>query len=595
MTTAGNSLYEQLESDATQFGTYRVTFGLPAHLANWQLPPGWRWGSQGVWIGATRFTMEVIDSLDRSLSLVTAPDPSHASWLLAEARHLGHLHHRAIPTTYHVWNSFAETRRGPGYLRHWIDGESLRSRLNRQGADDIRSVVRLLRELGSVVQYLHDRGHTHGVLSPDSVWFTPLGEAWVLGWQWAVPREAIPPGLGPVRRWMMTAPEWKDGWAPTQASDQWQLAAVCLTALIGEQPPTHDIPPIQLLRPECPAAIARVLSRALEPDPARRYPSVSAMLRDVEHAGGGRSSIFSSGSFEAARVPTADVELRLRHAVGDDYELLAKLGSGNFGDVWRVRDLVLEREVALKILHPHITNDAQAVSHFRREARLAAQLSHPSIVPIYDWDSRDGVAWFTMELMEYGSLADLVRRSGPRPLGEVAPAISALLDGLAAAHAVGILHRDLKPENILIDRWRRWRIGDFGLASRQGQDRTGTSGTPAFAAPEQLLNEIQGPAADCFAMAGIALFALTGRAPFGDGDPRVLLARQLTRSADLSGVPEPIARWIARGLEPDPDSRFSDAAEMRTEWLRAVAEAMDKEPPTQEETGAGWWQQLLGR
>jgi serine/threonine-protein kinase len=262
--------------------------------------------------------------------------------------------------------------------------------------------------------------------------------------------------------------------------------------------------------------------------------------------------------------------------------------------VWRVRDLVLEREVALKILHPHITKNAQAVSHFRREARLAAQLSHPSIVPIYDWDSRGGVAWFTMELMEYGSLADLVRRSGPRPLGEVAPAIAALLDALASAHVAGILHRDLKPENILIDRWRRWRIGDFGLASRQGQDRTGTSGTPAFAAPEQILNEAQGTGVDCFAMAGIALFALTGRAPFGDGEPRVLLARQLTRSADLSGVPEPIARWIARGLEPEPEVRFSDASEMRTAWLSAVAEAMDDEAPDAART-PGWWQQILGR
>jgi serine/threonine-protein kinase len=203
-----------------------------------------------------------------------------------------------------------------------------------------------------------------------------------------------------------------------------------------------------------------------------------------------------------------------------------------------------------------------------------------------------------MELMEYGSLPDLVRRSGPRPLVKVGPAIAALLDGLASAHAEGVLHRDLKPENILIDRWRRWRIGDFGLARRVGQDSTGASGTPAFAAPEQLLNEEQGPAADCFSMAGLAVFALTGRPPFGEGDPREILARQLAGTPDLEGIPAPIAEWARRGLAPDPKDRWWDAAEMRTAWLGAVEEAMrerDDEDLPQWARAMNWWQELLGR
>jgi serine/threonine-protein kinase len=161
-----------------------------------------------------------------------------------------------------------------------------------------------------------------------------------------------------------------------------------------------------------------------------------------------------------------------------------------------------------------------------------------------------------------------------------------------------VLHRDLKPENILIDRWRRWRIGDFGLARRVGQESTGAAGTPAFAAPEQLLNEEQGPAADCFSMAGLAVFALTGRPPFGDGEPRVVLARQLAGTPDLEGVPGPISEWARRGLAPDPKDRWWDAAEMRTAWLGAVEEAMrereDDELP-QWARAMNWWQQLLGR
>src|SRR5262249_59543430 len=104
-------------------------------------------------------------------------------------------------------------------------------------------------------------------------------------------------------------------------------------------------------------------------------------------------------------------EARLRWALADDYEVLAALGSGSFGSVWRVRDLTLGREAALKLLHPHVARDERIVGRFRREARLAAQLAHPAIVPIFDWDSRGDVAWYTMELAESGSSAELSARA----------------------------------------------------------------------------------------------------------------------------------------------------------------------------------------
>src|SRR5947208_8911916 len=211
-------------------------------------------------------------------------------------------------------------------------------------------------------------------------------------------------------------------------------------------------------------------------------------------------------------------EARLRWALADDYEVLASLGAGSFGSVWRVRDLTLGREVALKLLHPHVARDERIVGRFRREAKLAAQLAHPAIVPIFDWDSRGDVAWYTMELAESGSVADLVARSGARPLAEIAPQVDFILSGLSAAHSVGIIHRDLKPENVLIDRYRRWRLSDFGIANVTGEEVTGASGTPAFASPEQLLGEAQDAAADCFSVAAIVAFAMSGAPPFGDRD-----------------------------------------------------------------------------
>ena len=108
-------------------GMYRVSSELPAHLRDWQLPPGWSWGSEGLHT-QFRHYQEIIDALGRSLSLTSAPDPAHYVWLESEARHLAHRNHPAMPTTYHYWASFSESRRGPGYLRRWIAGETLAAR-----------------------------------------------------------------------------------------------------------------------------------------------------------------------------------------------------------------------------------------------------------------------------------------------------------------------------------------------------------------------------------------------------------------------------------------------------------------------------------
>ena len=285
--------------------------------------------------------------------------------------------------------------------------------------------------------------------------------------------------------------------------------------------------------------------------------------------------------------PTKDSpEARVRWAVGDDYEILSPLGSGAFGTVWRARDLSLEREVALKALHPSVARDDRAVRSFWREAKLAAQLAHPAIVPIYDWDSNGDLSWYTMELAEEGSVASLVARSGPRPLAEVAPQLEQVLDALIVAHAHGILHRDLKPENILIDRYNRWRITDFGIANVTGEDLAGTTGSPAFAAPEQLLGEAQGPAADYFALAAIVIFALTGTPPFGDDDARKILARQLSEAADLDSFPTALCNWFRTGLSPEPEKRFPDGETMRSAWKTATTKVLARER-------GGWWRRVI--
>ncbi len=548
----------------------RLPSTLAPHLAQWQLPPGWSWGADYV-ADEYRHFQEVTDALGRSLSLVSAPDPSHHGWLLAEARQLAHRNHPGVPTTYHYWAVHRDSRRGPGYLRRWIVGETLTERVARQGQQDIPSVLRLLRDVGAIVAYLHDTGTVHGAVSGRNVRLTPSGRVWLLGWQWAVPRDLIPRGVAPDAVLVPPPPEARGRWSPTAYSDQWQLAAMAFLSLTGELPPLEDPPPIALLRPDCPAGAAAIIDRALSPDVTARHTSMAAMVRALDRAVPARpTSIINEGD-----APDDSIEERLRWATGDDYETLSPLGTGTFGSVWRVRDLALGREVALKMLHPHIARDAAAVARFRREAQLAAQLAHPAIVPIYDFDSRGSVSWYTMELAEGGSLADLVRRAGPRGFSEVAPQVEHVLEGLAAAHAVGIIHRDLKPENVLIDRYRRWRLSDFGIANALGEDASGSSGTPAFAPPEQLLGEAQGPASDCFALAAIVYFALSGHAPFGDVEGPAVLARQLEGHVSFDGFDASVATWLRRGLSADADARYADATEMQVAWT-SVREAVER-------------------
>lgn len=559
---------------------------LPPHLAQWQLPPGWAWGGDSVYEDHRHF-QEVVDALGRSLSLVSVPNPAHADWLLAEARALAHRNHPAVPTTYHYWAPARETRRGPGYLRRWIAGEPLAERVRRQGPESIPAALRVLREAGAAVAYVHDGGAVHGGLSGRTVWLTPSGRLWLLGWQWAIARDRVPPGITPDPRVVPPPPEQAGrGWQPTAFGDQWQLGALAFLALTGESPPTGDVPPLSLVRPEVPRAAADVIERALDPDPARRFPSVTAMVRALDRGVAVRPAHIGGpdGTGETVAVTP---ESRLRWATGDDYDILAPLGSGGFGAVWRVRDLQLGREVALKMLHPRVARDVAAVARFRREATLAAQLAHPAIVPIFDFEERGGTSWYTMELAEGGSVADLVKRAGPRPLREVAPQVEFVLEGLAAAHAVGVVHRDLKPENLLIDRYRRWRVADFGIASALGEEVAGNSGTPAFAPPEQLLGEAQGPPADVFALAAIVYAVLTGRPPFPGGDGPAVLAAQLAAPPDVSEFPALLAEWLRTALAADAERRYPDAAAALVAWRRVRA-ASDRVARRER-----WWRRTL--
>jgi serine/threonine protein kinase len=310
--------------------------------------------------------------------------------------------------------------------------------------------------------------------------------------------------------------------------------------------------------------VERVLVRALQPNPRERFLTATEMLEDF---------VADAGTFQA---PTAapqftesGLEARLRRALGDDYELLGELGSGGFGRVYRVRDLALEREVALKVLHPALTSDLGVIERFRREAQLAGRLRHPNIVGIYDIRGRSGLQWYTMELVPGQSLAQLVQKEGPLPLERTVRLLHETLSALEYAHGLGLVHRDIKPENMLIETDGRLRITDFGLAlALRGEARfggaTSRSGTPQFAAPEQLLGERVDHRADLYSLAAVVYFVLLGRAPFSGNTPEAILAQQTTESlpplAEKRGdVSDELEKVLRRALASDPARRYPSA------------------------------------
>jgi eukaryotic-like serine/threonine-protein kinase len=507
-------------------------------------------------------------------------DATTRAWFLREAEALGQLDHPAIRHVYDAGVVGDLAYR----IGNWIDGEGLEEAV-RRGPRSIPAVLSLSRDLLSALEHAHLRNILVRRIVPASVLVDASGRGEITDLRYSsYVLPVVPAGAAPDMP-MFMAPEVRGGAAGDPACDVYTAGALLYFAVTGQSPP---LDPRELrrpteLRPTCPRAVERIILRALKPAPEDRYLTAAEMLEDLASDAG----TFETRAAAVSHGPALGTEDRarwekwLRRALGDDYELLALLGAGGFGRVYRVRDLHLEREVALKVLHPTLTQDPEVVERFRREAQLAARLSHPNIVNIYDIAGRFGLIWYTMELIDGPSLAQLVERTGPLPLDQVLRFLREALSALAHAHGYGLVHRDIKPENMLIDPAGSVQITDFGLAlALRGKygGATSQSGTPQFASPEQLLGERVDQRSDLYSLAAVVYYALLGTPPFPGHTTEQVLARQTTnRFATLEGrddVPEALERVLDRALSADVESRYPSAAE----FLQAVNRAADTAP-----------------
>lgn len=277
--------------------------------------------------------------------------------------------------------------------------------------------------------------------------------------------------------------------------------------------------------------------------------------------------------------PSAGKDRGAGRLIAGRYRLLAKLGHGGMGTVWRAQDETVEREVAVKEPRvPDYLPDRErttAYERMRREARAAARLDHPAVVSVYDVAVVDGCPWIVMELVHGRSLGDVLRQEGALDTREAARIGLEVLGALEAAHAAGVLHRDVKPDNVLLGRHNRVVLADFGIAQIEGEatlTHTGAFvGSPEYIAPEQLLGQRPSPASDLWSLGVVLYTALEGVSPFRQDNVPATFQSVLSADPEPPASAEgPLAEVIAALLHKDPVHR-PDTARVRALLETAVS------------------------
>src|SRR5689334_9236113 len=272
-----------------------------------------------------------------------------------------------------------------------------------------------------------------------------------------------------------------------------------------------------------------------------------------------------------------------RDILNGEFRILEKIGTGGMGSVYKANQTAMNRPVAVKILHPKLTNRKDLVSRFRREAKAMSHLSHPNTVKVFLYgELEDGSLYIVMEYLEGKNLNQVVRKEGPLPVERAIPVLVQVCGALQEAHLQGIVHRDLKPENIFLSTnggpKDYPKVLDFGLAKVTERElRPGSImltqegmvfGTPEFMSPEQAQGKVLDARSDIYSLATILYEVLTGKLPFDARTPMEYIQFHVTKpplSLDdrIPGkkFPPGLARVLGRALEKKPENRFSSAAE----------------------------------
>ena len=280
--------------------------------------------------------------------------------------------------------------------------------------------------------------------------------------------------------------------------------------------------------------------------------------------------------------------------VAERYHVMKKLGEGGMGQVYLAEHVKMGRKSALKVMHPGMVKDVDAISRFNREAANASRISHPNIAAVYDFgETPDGIIFLAMEFVDGPPLTKVIEQSGALPAKRAAEIVRQTGDALAVAHDLGIVHRDLKPDNIMIAKTRDGgdlvKVVDFGIAkaaNSEAQKVTKTGlvvGTPEYMSPEQLAGDKLDGRSDIYSLALVAFNMLTGKLPFPSDSAQEAMIMRLTDRPKSLGEMRPDVNWPAdvqgvmdKALERDATLRYQTAAEFGRDLQRAI----DRMPET---------------
>jgi eukaryotic-like serine/threonine-protein kinase len=510
-----------------------------------------------------------------------------------EARAASLLDHPNICTIH----DFGETEDdGQMYIAMaYYEGESLAERITRGPPLSLDEAIRVLEQMCRGLGKAHASGVIHRDVKPANVMLTPEGLVKVVDFGLAklLAGSQLTKSHTSLGTAAYMAPEQLRGEEVGAQADIWSSGIVLFELLTGtrpfrgeysealsysilnEQPAT-----ITELRPDLPVEIDRIIKKMLRKDPLQRYACTDDVIAEL-----GVLRAPSSGSpTSGPRLARLREPLRAGAKLGP-YEIIEPLGSGGMSDVYRARDTRLDRQVALKVLAPEFSEDAERKQRFQREAKAISSLSHPNICTLFDVGEQEGVDYLVMEYLEGKTLAEM---KGGLPISQVLKIGIQIAEGLATAHRQGIVHRDLKPGNVIITTSGPVKLLDFGLAKEVGAIAMKTRGsdekpltaegtivgTLPYMAPEQIEGTQIDARTDIFALGTMLYEMVTGKRAF-EGKTRASLIVAIIDHDPLPiitlqpGELPLLVHLINKCLKKDPDNRWQSARDIATElqWI----------------------------
>ncbi|MEE9217670.1 MAG: protein kinase [Acidobacteriota bacterium] len=485
----------------------------------------------------------------RRVALDPERDVAKALRLLEEAKRLERLRHPGIASLL----AAGLDDNGLYYVSEQHEGKTLQETLREGGAPDFGTVVALLVRLAEALDYAHSQSCLCRNLRPDTILITSQREVLILDFGLALRLTEPSAGGGNEAALRYAPPELLLRERLDARSDLYCLGLVGLEATTGlapgapgaggglGEPPKFPDPSARRV----PVLLRQVVERCLKRDRNQRYASASELIAELQ------GTQFLPGAIVANR-----------------YEIVREAGRGGMGEVYEARDLVLDERVALKTLSG--TLDETAQRRFVNEIKLARKITHPNVVRVFTFEQWREQRFIVMEYIEGANLVHWLKRGGLPPIEEAVRIGCGIAEGLAQAHALGIVHRDIKPENILIDPTGRPRILDFGIARLDDSSLTQTGmtlGSPRYMSPEQVEGRCVDARSDLYSLGLVLYLLLTGREAFSGPDTRSILIQQLQKAPEppralRPELPEALERTLLSLLAKDPGQRPQSAPEV---------------------------------